>query len=58
MNETENKHYFIIFLVVMFFGGCNMQTDFLFPEPQWPTEQMLAHENMKLWQATASIIRV
>ena len=32
-----------------------MQNRFLyFPEPQWPTEQMLAHENMKLWQATAS----
>jgi hypothetical protein len=31
-----------------------MQNRFLyFPEPQWPTEQMLAYENMKLWQATA-----
>ena len=32
-----------------------MQNRFLyFPEPQWPTEQMLAYENMKLWQATAA----
>jgi hypothetical protein len=31
-----------------------MQNKFLyFPEPQWPTERMLANENMKLWQATA-----
>ncbi len=31
-----------------------MQNRFLyFPEPQWPTEQMLKYENMKLWQATA-----
>ena len=31
-----------------------MQNRFLyFPEPQWPTEQMLENENMKLWQATA-----
>ena len=32
-----------------------MQNRFLyFPEPQWPTEQMLAYESMKLWQATAA----
>lgn len=32
-----------------------MQNRFLyFPEPQWPTEQMLAYENMKLWQTTDS----
>ena len=32
-----------------------MQNRFLyFPSAKWPTEQMLAYENMKLWQATAS----
>jgi len=32
-----------------------MQNRFLyFPEPQWPTEQMLAYENVKLWQATSA----
>ena len=35
-------------------GGCNMQNRFLyFPEPHWPTEQMLKYENLKLWQAKA-----
>lgn len=29
-----------------------MQNRFLyFPEPQWPTEQMLKYENLQLWQA-------
>jgi len=47
--------FILLFLIcVMLLGGCNMQNRFLyFPEPQWPTEQMLAYENMKLWQATA-----
>jgi pimeloyl-ACP methyl ester carboxylesterase len=46
----------LLFLIsAMFLGGCDMQNRFLyFPEPQWPTEQMLAYENMKLWQATAA----
>jgi hypothetical protein len=45
----------LLFLVAaMCLGGCDMQNKFLyFPEPQWPTERMLANENMKLWQATA-----
>lgn len=31
-----------------------MQNRFLyFPEPQWPTEQMLKYENLKLWQSQA-----
>jgi uncharacterized protein len=46
----------LLFLVTaIFLGGCNMQNRFLyFPEPKWPTEQMLAYENMKLWQVTAA----
>ena len=46
----------LLFLITaVLFGGCNMQNRFLyFPEPQWPTEQMLAYESMKLWQATAA----
>jgi pimeloyl-ACP methyl ester carboxylesterase len=53
----KQKLKIILFFLfsVMFFGGCNMQNRFLyFPEPQWPTERMLAYENMKLWQATAT----
>ncbi len=38
----------------MFLGGCNMQNRFLyFPSAEWPTEQILKYESMKLWQATA-----
>lgn len=45
----------LLFLVTaMFLGGCNMQNKFLyFPEPMWPTAQMLEYEKLKLWQATA-----
>ena len=43
-----------VLIAVIFFGGCDMQNRFLyFPEPQWPTEQMLDYEKLKLWQATA-----
>lgn len=43
-----------VLIAVIFFGGCDMQNRFLyFPEPQWPTERMLEHEKLKLWQATA-----
>jgi pimeloyl-ACP methyl ester carboxylesterase len=46
----------LLFLITaMFLGGCNMQNRFLyFPEPKWPTERMLANENMKMWQPTDS----
>ena len=53
----KNLVIFLLFFLatVIFLGGCNMQNRFLyFPEPQWPTERMLAYENMKLWQATAA----
>lgn len=54
MKQTV-KIILLLFITAIFFGGCNMQNRFLyFPEPQWPTEQMLAYENMKLWQATAA----
>ena len=44
----------LLFLITaIFLGGCDMQNRFLyFPEPQWPTEQMLKYENLKLWQVT------
>ncbi len=48
------KAVIITLIVVIIIGGCNMQNRFLyFPSAEWPTEQMLKHENMKLWQATA-----
>jgi hypothetical protein len=54
MKQTS-KIILLFLITAMFLGGCNMQNRFLyFPEPQWPTEQMLAYENMKLWQATAA----
>jgi len=54
MKQTV-KIILLLFITAIFFGGCNMQNRFLyFPEPQWPTEQMLAYENMKLWQTTAA----
>jgi pimeloyl-ACP methyl ester carboxylesterase len=52
--KQKFKIILLFLITVMFLGGCNMQNRFLyFPEPQWPTERMLAYENMKLWQATA-----
>jgi uncharacterized protein len=52
----QKLRIFLLFLITaMFLGGCNMQNRFLyFPEPQWPTEQALKYENLKLWQATSS----
>lgn len=42
----------IIVIAVIFLGSRNMQNRFLyFPDATWPTEQALAHEKMKLWQA-------
>ncbi|HRY38604.1 MAG TPA: alpha/beta hydrolase, partial [Smithellaceae bacterium] len=39
-------------------GGCNMQNKFLyFPNDEWPSEAMLAAENLVLWQATGSDFR-
>jgi hypothetical protein len=56
MLNDDHKLFLIVLLSCLFFSfflkGCNMQNRFLyFPEPQWPTEQMLKNENMKLWQA-------
>jgi hypothetical protein len=53
--KQKLKIMLLSLITAMFLGGCNMQNRFLyFPDPQWPTEQMLAYENMKLWQATAA----
>ena len=50
----KNRARILLFCVVtvLFSGGCNMQNRFLyFPSVEWPTEQMLRYENVKLWQA-------
>lgn len=48
------KVLLIILIAAIFLEGCNMQNRFLyFPSADWPTEQMLKYENMKLWQSTA-----
>ncbi|HBL53390.1 MAG TPA: alpha/beta hydrolase [Syntrophaceae bacterium] len=40
----------LLMLVVIFLGGCNMQNRFLyFPNDERPTEAMLAAENMAFW---------
>jgi hypothetical protein len=53
--KQKFKIILLFLFTAMFLGGCDMQNRFLyFPEPHWPTEQMLADENMKLWQATAA----
>jgi len=56
MLNHKNKYSIIVLLsflsAAMFLGGCNMQNRFLyFPSAEWPTEQMLRYENVKLWQA-------
>lgn len=46
---------FIILIAVISLGGCDMQNQFLyFPDATWPTKQVLANENMTLWQATGN----
>jgi pimeloyl-ACP methyl ester carboxylesterase len=53
--KQKLKIILLFLLAPIVLGGCDMQNRFLyFPEPQWPTEQILVYENMKLWQATAS----
>jgi uncharacterized protein len=50
----------LLFLIApIVFGGCNMmQNKFLyFPGGERPSEKMLATENMKLWQASATDYR-
>ena len=49
----------LLFLIAaMFLGGCNMQNKFLyFPSSEPPSAKLLAAENLKLWQATASDYR-
>ncbi len=56
MKKTLKIILFII--MAIFWGGCNMQNRYLyFPSAERPSLQMLEHENMKLWQATASDYR-
>jgi predicted alpha/beta hydrolase family esterase len=53
MNQ-KLKRLLLVLVATMFLGGCSMQNRFLyFPSAEWPTEQMLKSENMKIWQATA-----
>jgi uncharacterized protein len=45
----------VLISLVVSLGGCDMQNRFLyFSSAEWPTEQALKYENMKLWQVTAS----
>ncbi len=52
------KKHGLFLIIVLILGGCDMQNKFLyFPNDEWPSEAMLAAENMALWQASDSDFR-
>jgi uncharacterized protein len=52
------KKQWLFLIIVIFLGGCNMQNKFLyFPGGERPSAEILAAENMSLWQATGTDYR-